>query len=149
MGLSDLPTLADSPRRVRQKWEADEHDKTRTERARDQQVATDGAWRVLCQFVTVRDGYRCRCCGRQCNPQATSLLARGHHHHIVYRSALGEDTKENVCLLCADCHDAEHTKKTLHVEGNAEVALTFYKRGTDGHFYVWRQETGIRVYERD
>jgi len=46
-------------------------------------------------------------------------------------------------------NDAEHVKRTLSIEGNADTGLTFSKRDADGRWYVWKQETGVRVYHRD
>jgi len=101
--------------------------------------------------VTLRDGQRCRVCGRRSNPHAVGVLYKAHHHHIAYRSAGGGTTVENVCLLCPDCHNAEHMHR-LAIEGNAERApwLTLSRRDAEGRWYVWRQEVGIRRYvERD
>lgn len=105
--------------------------------------------RAVFKAVSVRDGYACRACGRSCDPQAKSMLEKAHHHHIVYRSALGPDTTANVCLLCAGCHDEEHVKRTLHVEGNADVGLTFSRKDAAGEWYVSKQETAVGVVEKD
>lgn len=119
---------------------------SRVDEAREEQIAEQDAWRKLCAYVNTREDFCCRCCGRRVNPHALSMLQKGHHHHIVYRSAGGPDTKENVCLVCADCHDAEHVKKTLRIEGDAEKALAIHKRGSDGRWYLWRQETAPGVF---
>jgi 5-methylcytosine-specific restriction endonuclease McrA len=68
--------------------------------------------------VSERDGRQCRCCGRK-----DSL----HHHHIVYRSRLGEDSTANIVLLCAFCHSLEHVARQLTIIGtNADsVKLRF------------------------
>jgi len=105
--------------------------------------------RAVYGTVNRRDGYQCRACGTHCNPRAYSLLRKAHHHHIVYQSQLGDDSTENVCLLCCRCHSDEHVSKTLHVEGNADVALTFTRMRVDtGEWYVWRREIRVRVFEQ-
>jgi 5-methylcytosine-specific restriction endonuclease McrA len=128
------------------------HDElSRVDAALEQRKADDQDRRDVYAYVTVRECRRCRVCGKWCNPDATTLLEKGHHHHIVYESAGGPTSKENVCLLCAECHNAEH-KHRISIEGNADASpwLTLSKpeKGT-GHWYVWRQEAGIREYERD
>ena len=94
--------------------------------------ADEKQWRAVCQLVTRRDGRRCRACGRRTNPEGLTLLDRGHHHHVVFRSAGGADVSSNVCLLCARCHDEVH-RYGLRVEGNADEVLTVTR---------WNLETG-------
>ena len=36
-------------------------------------------------------------------------------HHIVYRSAGGKDSVNNLIGLCRDCHDCSHFKKTPYL----------------------------------
>lgn len=50
----------------------------------------------LCGLLDERDGYHCIICN------ATTGL---HHHHVVFRSALGGDREDNMVVLCANCHD--------------------------------------------
>src|SRR6266498_3270669 len=53
--------------------------------------------RIAC---LMRDGYRCRHCGkRNCRLEA---------HHIVYREHGGKDTLANLLTLCERCHDRVH-----------------------------------------
>jgi len=148
MGFQDLPTLADQGRCAKQKWEVE----SRVDVAVEREKAADANRREVYAAVTQREESRCRVCDAYCNPQATTLLGKGHHHHIVYESAQGPTTVENVCLLCAKCHNDEHVTRRLSIEGNAHAApwLTLSKKekGT-GDWYVWRQEVGLRVYERD
>ncbi len=119
---------------------------SRKEEKRAAAIAEDSSWKRLCAYVNHRDELRCRACDRRVNPLAMSMLEKGHHHHVVYASAGGLDAKENVCLLCADCHDAEHVTRKLSIEGDAEKGLAFYKRAADDSWYLWKQETGVRVY---
>lgn len=146
MGLADLPTLADQGRCARQKWEMESRV---DEQATDAAVAAATTRTVYAQ-VTAREGQRCRICDKWCNPTATTLLAKGHHHHIVYESACGPTTIENVCYLCATCHNAEHQHR-IEITGNAQDApwLTLRKKDIAGEWYVWKQEIGIREYEKD
>ena len=57
------------------------------------------AYRKLRTNVLERDGWRCQSCGTSENLQV---------HHIRSRSALGDDTADNLVTLCADCHDRLH-----------------------------------------
>ena len=62
------------------------------------------AYRKLRTDVLERDGWRCQNCG-------TSEWLQVHH--IRSRSALGDDTPENLITLCADCHDRRHLSYRL------------------------------------
>jgi 5-methylcytosine-specific restriction endonuclease McrA len=128
-------------------WKADME--TRLDQALEKQRAIDANWRLVCRQVTAREGSCCRVCGKRCNPSGSSFLSKGHHHHIVYRSAGGQDSVENVCLLDASCHDLVHVKKTLRIEGNAEEALTVWAMGEDGIWFVKKQEVSVGRWERD
>lgn len=126
------------------------HDMTsRVETANERKAADDKQWRACCAAVDLRDGRQCRACDRKSDPDRTGLLVRGHRHHIIYRSAGGPDETWNICTLCHLCHDAEHVKRTLDVDGNADVALTFARKDANGDWYIDRQEIGVRQVLRD
>lgn len=60
-----------------------------------------------CFQVNVRDGLRCRACGR--GPKHRETYHRGFgYHHVVPISRGGPDVIENVLLLCKKCHDEHH-----------------------------------------
>jgi hypothetical protein len=59
------------------------------------------------------------------------------------------DQTFNVAWICRGCHDLVHVKRTMRVEGNADECLTIWARNDEGVWYVLKQETGVRVYERD
>lgn len=128
------------------KWQ----EATRADEQLEEQAAAAANERDVYAAVTKREEHRCRVCGAWCNPQATGLLEKGHHHHVVYRSAGGPTTLENICLLCAKCHNDEHQHR-ISIEGNAHAApwLTLLMKDVQGQWYVWRQEIALRVYERD
>jgi 5-methylcytosine-specific restriction endonuclease McrA len=46
-----------------------------------------------------RDGWRCQKCGCSKNLDV---------HHIVRRSALGDDAETNLITLCRECHQVLH-----------------------------------------
>jgi hypothetical protein len=105
--------------------------------------------RDVYRTVTLREQHRCRICRAWCNLDGLSLLDKGHHHHIVYRSAGGGTDTANVCLLCASCHNDEHRHR-ISIEGNADVALTLKRRRMwSQEWYVSRQEIAPLVWERD
>jgi 5-methylcytosine-specific restriction endonuclease McrA len=91
--------------------------------------------REVYALVNRRDQYRCRACGLACDPSATDILKKGHHHHVRYRSRGGDDETANICILCAFCHAAVH-RRDLGVSGNADSTLVFSGqcRTRDGHW---------------
>jgi hypothetical protein len=66
-----------------------------------------------CFQVNLRDGLRCRGCGR--GPTRRETYHRGFgYHHVTPQSRGGPDVIENVVLLCRVCHDAHHAgRRTL------------------------------------
>ena len=127
------------------KWEQP----SRVDTAKAKKREAETLQREVYRAVDARDKGRCRACGKACSAYAVTMLEKAHHHHIVYRSAQGEQASSNVVTLCAQDHDAIHVKRTLAIDGNADIALTFSKRGEDGQWFVWRQEKEVGVYERD
>lgn len=76
----------------------------------------------VCRLVDIRDGGLCRSCQRK---------AGVHHHHLAYRSRGGEDTTQNLVLLCEICHRAIH-------DGKLQLMTT--NKGGDGRvlpFWQW------------
>jgi 5-methylcytosine-specific restriction endonuclease McrA len=59
------------------------------------------AYAELSRQVLVRDSWRCQNCGRASELQV---------HHLRFRSALGDDSLENLITLCVDCHASIHKK---------------------------------------
>ena len=112
---------------------------TRVDVKRASKAAVDANWRKVCALVHARDGRACRCCGKRTNANAVGLL-RGHRHHIVYRSAGGKDETINIVTLCPTCHDDEHVKRTLRINGNADEWLIFSRATNDGSWYIARLE---------
>jgi len=99
-------------------------------RERDRQDrAADKAWLALCRYVDDRDLMRCRCCSRKVTRTIRVQGNRLERHHVRPRSHGGKDTRENVALLCKNCHDERHVTRELHITGNAEGILTFEKDG--------------------
>lgn len=128
-----------------QKWDDDYE--SRVETAREAQIQEDAKWRALCKDINVRDECKCRACHRRVNPGAFTMLHKPHHHHIVFASAGGADTLENVVTLCSACHDDVHVRRRLRIEGNAQIALAFFRLNTESaDFYLWRQESAVGVF---
>ena len=91
-------------------------------------------YKKICELVDERDG-SCVICG------STYGI---HHHHIVFRSALGSDTLENLVCVCWKCHDRhchgveekkwrEHLKEYIQSlsdwkDTHKEIAEEIYKR---------------------
>lgn len=91
---------------------------SRFDTKRQAQQAKEAHWRAVCKIVDTRDGQHCRVCGTWTNPEAITLLERGHRHHLKYRSAGGPDEAWNVALTCAKCHADEHAGR-IQLSGDA------------------------------
>lgn len=81
------------------------------------------AYKKLVKEVHKRDHWRCRVpgCGRRNNL---------HAHHIIFRSAGGDDLEENLVTVCRGCHEALHNRQLFIVEfgninGKHHVGWTF------------------------
>ena len=60
----------------------------------------------LKQYVLKRDSYTCQSCKKN-----TKKNVELHVHHIIFKSNGGTDTKNNLIILCKQCHDQLHKKK--------------------------------------
>ena len=61
----------------------------------------------VCFLVNLRDRLCCRRCGK--GPESREHYHQGfEYHHLLPRSQGGQDTAENVVLLCHDCHTGLH-----------------------------------------
>ena len=49
--------------------------------------------------VLIRDNFRCQACNR---------YTLAPPHHIIFKSRGGDDTAENLILLCQKCHALKH-----------------------------------------
>jgi hypothetical protein len=43
-----------------------------------------------------------------------------HHHHVRYRSLGGDDTPDNLALVCARCHSDIHAAR-IRLTGDADA----------------------------
>jgi 5-methylcytosine-specific restriction endonuclease McrA len=59
------------------------------------------SYESLRQQVLRRDGWRCQLCGTMANLEV---------HHKQFRSHSGDDSKENLITLCANCHGVKYGK---------------------------------------
>ena len=97
----------------------------RLEQRVTQRRAEDRAWAAACHAVDVREGYKCRVCGRATRKTMTVCPERAEHHHIVGRRIapqLVTDVK-NIILVCLSDHQ-KLTRHELQVEGRAEDMFT-------------------------
>jgi 5-methylcytosine-specific restriction endonuclease McrA len=53
----------------------------------------------LCREVLQRDGWRCQSCGSLKDLQV---------HHQESRSESGDDSEQNLIILCSECHSTLH-----------------------------------------
>lgn len=127
-------------------FKQDEPSRIDVARHREREAAT--AQRRIHAEIDARDRRQCRACGRHSDPDRLGLTTRAHRHHLVYRSAGGSDEAFNRVTLCAGCHADEHTNR-LRIDGNPDVALTFWRRDADRVWFVVREELAVRVIRRD
>jgi hypothetical protein len=134
------------------------HDQpSRFDRALARKIERQSDWRRVCKAVDARDRRICRACGKHSDPDAMGLLTRGHRHHIVYRSAGGPSTLENLVTLCPACHAAEHQDRlrfTFDAQGyeqlDANLGLEFWRKSLEsGGWYMVRRELAPHVVHRD
>lgn len=114
-------------------------------------AAEQKAERDAYRAVNVRDGYKCRACGKRADPRAIDSLARGHHHHVTFRSQGGTDTTSNICLVCPMCHADIHAhalRLELLTEQGADGPLAVWVRNDAGE-YLSRREVAVHQVERD
>ena len=125
---------------------------TRGERKVAKDAEREKAWRICCKAVDARDRRMCRCCGKKTNPDDIGLI-RGHRHHLVYRSAGGEDTAQNVLTLCWGHHNAEHKGRlqivVLDASRGADGPCEFWIKGDDGELFLSKRELGVHQAEKD
>ena len=94
--------------------------KTRLDEATEAERAADRLWRDLCRYIDTRDSMRCRCCRRRVVKTLKKQADRLERHHVIPKSVGGPETRENLALLCNECHELRHVKRTLHISGSAE-----------------------------
>lgn len=89
-------------------------------------------YHALCKAILQRDNWKCRSCGMRSGVCC---------HHIVFRSQGGEDTPENILVLCSACHDGIHKDVkygqyglVIVLPANANAEIVFVRR--DG----WRPQ---------
>lgn len=65
-------------------------------------------WQEVCRRVRLRDGHRCRICGKTYTLEV---------HHLSYRDAQGRsivgreaEHLDKLVTLCAGCHEQQHRK---------------------------------------
>ena len=125
---------------------------TRVDRKVKRDAEKEATWRACCQAVDARDHRICRCCGKKTDPDDVGLK-RGHRHHIVYRSAGGQDVPENVITLCWLEHNDEHKGQleirivdaTLGANGPVE----FWRKDDDGLWFLSKRELDVHRIEKD
>ena len=124
-------------------WKWDEQ--SRYDAAKEKKQADAATWKAVCQVVDARDKRVCRACGKRSSLDAIGLTARGHRHHVVYRSAGGRDTSENIVTLCSRCHNDEHQHR-LYIRGeDANQGLEFWLKNGAGSedWHLSRREPHI------
>lgn len=76
----------------------------------------------LRHFVFTRDNWHCRHCNNSHNLDP---------HHVIYRSAGGEDMACNLITLCRKCHDDIHggrIKLEIVEVQESDVVVKFWKQ---------------------
>ncbi len=84
-----------------------------------EQKARVAEWRLTSLRVKTRDLGTCRICGLQTRSSGHPAYL-GAAHHLVWRSAGGPDTLDNLIWTCAACHEAIHAH-LVNVRGAADL----------------------------
>lgn len=133
MSFADLPTLAEDPRRVRQKWDepsatTDRHLRKLT---RQQRLAAAYA------DVDRRDAGVCWVTGRRTG--GSSSAHRREHHHLAGRNVRPEwkYDPDHIIVVCGDAHSLITSGK-IDVEGDdAQLPI----------FFHWNCKPSERLFE--
>lgn len=107
--------------RIERQAETD-HIRSRTERHEALKRAAE--IRATRRALFERDKSRCRCCGREVAWEHYNPNAVGHWHHLIYKSAGGDDSLDNALLLCWRCHRLEHDHRYRIVGTGQSVTIT-------------------------
>lgn len=92
---------------------------------RDRQREHEAHARELAKQVALRDGSRCRCCGREGRYDGTVAARALHKHHLVYRSRGGQESRRNLISLCAVCHALIHARQLWPLDTDADRLVRF------------------------
>lgn len=84
----------------------------------------EAAKREAYRLVDLRDGKRCRACGRRCRSTMECVPDRLEHHHHPFRSLGGRHTTGELVTLCLTCH-VEAQQHRLVITGHPDGVLTF------------------------
>lgn len=97
--------------------------KSRAKRALDAKAAAE--WDVLKRAVYERDKGRCRVCGHARKLRSENPLDESDAHHIVFRSAGGENTTTNLVTVCSwPCHRHIHEHRlSVTGSGDGEIVI--------------------------
>lgn len=106
--------------------------------------------------IDQRDRRICRACSWRSDPEAMTLLTRGHRAHIVYESAGGGMEPNNRVTLCPQCHQDEHRDQLRFSRDggpykgiDANQGMEFWRKDSVGQWYCSRRELAPHVVEKD
>lgn len=98
---------------------------------------TPAGYKKICRLADERDGERCVICGSHWGI---------HHHHVIFRSAYGSDTIDNLVDVCARCHDVychgvkeKHWRNCLREYLNSEKCVEFERKNKDRIEEIYRR----------
>lgn len=115
----------------------------REKRKAAERRAEAAVWSDLRKRVFARDGGRCRAYGLPLKLYSVNPLEQAHTHHIVFRSAGGQDVMSNLITLSPAAHQQIHQHK-LDVAGDGNGVVTFTVRHLETGKVVeqWTSEVG-------
>lgn len=103
------------------------------------------AWQQVRLIVLERDGWRCRGCGEQAPRGELDV------HHLIPRSAGGEDVASNCVTLCDGCHAGRHPNQQVSlarrmIERWAIALARFIDRGRELPEETRALDAGLRLF---
>lgn len=104
------------------------------------------AWQRVRRIVLERDGWTCRECGEKAPRGELDV------HHLIPRSAGGEDVASNCVTLCDGCHAGRHLNQQVSlarrtIERWAIALARFIDRGRELPEETRALDAGLRLFE--
>lgn len=104
------------------------------------------AWQRVRRIVLGRDGWTCRDCGEEAPRGELDV------HHLIPRSAGGEDVAGNCVTLCDGCHAGRHPNQQVSlarrtIERWAIALARFIDRGRELPEETRALDAGLRLFE--
>lgn len=103
---------------------------------------TQNGYHAVCRLVDERDEHFCIVCRRFFNFEDTYAEQVVDHHHVMFRSAGGSDTEDNLVCLCR-----KHHMELAHGNDRWHWKREFQKYLQSEYCREWREEHAEELNE--